>query len=76
MAIEDGVLKVGTPLCVPTKESLFIGTVSSIEVNQKPVELARKGQEVCIKIENTTGDAPRMYDRHFTHEDLLVSKVS
>ena len=52
-----------------------IGVVSSIEVNHKTVELARKGEEVCIKVEATGGDAPRLYGRHFDHTDLLVSKV-
>lgn len=61
---------------MPSKESLFLGTVSSLESNQKPVEVAKQGQEVCIKIENTTGEAPRMYDRHFNYEDLLVSRIS
>jgi hypothetical protein len=39
------------------------------------MDIAKVGQEVCIKIENTTGEAPRMFDRHFTAEDLLVSRV-
>ena len=49
--------------------------VSSIESNHKQVENARKGLEVCIKIEAVSGDAPRLYGRHFDHTDLLVSKV-
>ena len=56
-------------------QNVFLGTVSSIEMNHKAVDLAKSGMEVCIKIENTTGDAPRMYDRHFTLEDTLVSRV-
>jgi translation initiation factor 5B len=39
------------------------------------MELAKAGDEVCVKIENTTGDAPKLYGRHFTHEDTLISKV-
>ena len=50
--------------------------MTSIEANHKSVEIARKGSEVCIKIDSTSGDAPKMYGRHFTHEDLLVSKVT
>lgn len=56
-------------------QCIAIGTISSIELNHKPLDMAKKGQEVCIKIENTTGDAPKMYGRHFDYEDLLVSKV-
>ena len=52
-----------------------IGVVSSIEVNHKTVDVARKGEEVCIKVEATGSEAPRLYGRHFDHTDLLVSKV-
>ena len=41
-----------------------------------PVDIAYKGQEVAIKIESVSGDAPKLYGRHFDHTDLLVSKVS
>ncbi|GIX79732.1 eukaryotic translation initiation factor 5B [Caerostris extrusa] len=76
VSVEAGVLKDGTPLCVPSKEFLEIGVVTTIEVNHKPIEMARKGQEVCIKIEPSGGEAPKMYGRHFDHSDLLVSKIS
>lgn len=52
-----------------------IGVVSSIEVNHKVVGMARSGEEVCIKVEPTGGEAPRLYGRHFDHTDTLVSKV-
>ncbi|XP_076362546.1 eukaryotic translation initiation factor 5B isoform X1 [Tachypleus tridentatus] len=76
VSIESGVLKEGTPLCVPSRDFLDVGTVTTIEVNHKPVENARKGQEVCIKIEPLSGESPKMYGRHFEHTDLLVSKIS
>ena len=57
-------------------QCIVLGAVSSIEVNHKNVETARKGQEVCIKIENTGGDAPKMYGRHFDSQDILISRVS
>jgi translation initiation factor 5B len=75
VSVEAGCLRVGTPLCVPSRERIALGTVSSIEVNNKPVDSVRIGQEACIKIENTTGEAPRMFDRHFTAEDAIVSRV-
>lgn len=93
--VEAGIVKEGTPLCVPTKEvglqdayvwivvrKLFllqfvdIGIVTSIENNHKPVETARKGMEVCIKIEPIPGESPKMFGRHFDEKDFLVSKVS
>uniref|UniRef100_A0A1I7YD20 Eukaryotic translation initiation factor 5B n=1 Tax=Steinernema glaseri TaxID=37863 RepID=A0A1I7YD20_9BILA len=76
VSVESGQLKRGTPICVPSKDKIFIGTVSSIERNHEQVELAKAGDEICIKIENTTGEAPKLYGRHFTHEDLLVSRIS
>jgi len=52
-----------------------LGVVTSIESNHKTVESARKGQEVCIKIEPIAGEAPKMFGRHFDEKDFLVSKV-
>jgi len=52
-----------------------LGVVTSIESNHKTVESARKGQEVCIKIEPIPGEAPKMFGRHFDEKDFLVSKV-
>lgn len=74
--IEGGQLKRGTPICVPSKEGIFLGAVSSIERNHEEVAIAKTGEEVCIKIENTTGEAPKLYGRHFTHEDALVSRIT
>lgn len=53
-----------------------IGRVSSIEYNHKVVETARKGQEVCLKIDHVGSDAPKLYGRHFDHNDILMSKIS
>uniref|UniRef100_A0A0K0FHC9 Eukaryotic translation initiation factor 5B n=1 Tax=Strongyloides venezuelensis TaxID=75913 RepID=A0A0K0FHC9_STRVS len=76
VSIEAGQLKKGTPICIPSKDNILLGTVSSIEKNHEEVNIAKQGDEVCIKIENTTGDAPKLYGRHFTHEDILISKIS
>ncbi|XP_069747098.1 eukaryotic translation initiation factor 5B isoform X2 [Narcine bancroftii] len=76
VAIEAGLLKQGTPICVPSKNFIDIGVVTSIEVNHKQVDVARKGQEVCVKIEPIPGESPKMYGRHFEATDFLVSKIS
>lgn len=76
VTIEDGVLVPGTPIAVPTKELDTIGRVSTIEHDHKQLESARKGQEVCVKIEHCASDAPKMYGRHFDSTDLLYSKIS
>lgn len=52
-----------------------IGRVVSVEYNHKPVEIAKQGQEVCIKIQAYPGEAPKMFGRHFEADDVLVSKV-
>lgn len=52
-----------------------IGVVTSIEMNHKSVDCAKKGQEICIKIEPIPGESPKMYGRHFEATDIIVSKV-
>lgn len=76
VTVEAGIVKVGTPICVPSKEFINVGIVTSIENNHKPVDSARKGQEVCVKIENVPGETPKLFGRHFDETDLLVSKIS
>lgn len=53
-----------------------LGIVTSIECNHKQIPTARKGMEVCIKIEPIPGETPKMFGRHFDEKDLLMSKVS
>lgn len=74
--VENGIVKEGTPICVPSKDFVDIGIVTSIESNHKQIESARKGQEICIKIEPIPGEAPKMFGRHFDENDMLVSKIS
>ncbi|KAF7255587.1 hypothetical protein EG68_07913 [Paragonimus skrjabini miyazakii] len=74
--VEAGVVRERTPLCVPSKDCIHLGRVYSIESNHKPVEEARTGQEVCIRIDPLDGETPKLYGRHFDHNDLLVSKIS
>lgn len=74
--VEAGIVKEGTPICVPSQEFIELGIVTSIEVNHKQVETARKGQEVCIKIDPIPGESPKMFGRHFDEADFLVSKIS
>ncbi|XP_040887878.1 eukaryotic translation initiation factor 5B [Toxotes jaculatrix] len=76
VSVEAGVLKQGTPLCVPSKGFVDIGVVTSIEINHKSVDSAKKGQEICIKIEPIPGESPKMYGRHFEATDIIVSKIT
>lgn len=61
--VKEGVLRCGTPVCVPDKGNLRLGVVQSIELNKKPVTQARaKDGSVAIKIVN---DGSVTYGRHF-----------
>eukprot|EP01121_Diplochlamys_sp_Union-15-3_P009242 TRINITY_DN2510_c0_g1_i4.p1 TRINITY_DN2510_c0_g1~~TRINITY_DN2510_c0_g1_i4.p1 ORF type:complete len:1122 (-),score=321.45 TRINITY_DN2510_c0_g1_i4:75-3440(-) len=72
----DGVVKSGTPIVVPSKSMLEVGSVTSIEKDNKPVSLARKGDEVAIKIERAPGEQILQVGRHFYTTDLLYSRIS
>ncbi|KAK4469735.1 hypothetical protein MN116_007258 [Schistosoma mekongi] len=74
--VEAGVVRVGTPICVPSRECVHLGRIFSIENNHKPMEEARTGMEVCVRIDPTDGETPKLYGRHFDLNDLLVSKIS
>uniref|UniRef100_A0A8C5WXU2 Eukaryotic translation initiation factor 5B n=1 Tax=Laticauda laticaudata TaxID=8630 RepID=A0A8C5WXU2_LATLA len=76
VVVDAGQVKQGTPICVPSKNFIDIGIITSIEINHKQVDVAKKGQEVCVKIEPIPGEAPKMYGRHFEATDILVSKIS
>lgn len=69
----DGTLRMGTPVCVPSKEFIELGRVTSLEVNHKPVEIAKKGDSVAVRLEGA--NPVREYGRHFDATNLLYSKV-
>ncbi|CAJ1348084.1 unnamed protein product [Effrenium voratum] len=71
-----GQLRAGTPLCVPDKDNLIIGHVAGIEINKKAVPKARRGDTVCVKIEQTTAQNHIMYGRHFDHTSQLYSAIT
>lgn len=67
----EGVLKPGTPLVIPDRDCLKLGTVLSIEANKKPVQNARKETgSVAVKIAN---DGSACYGRHFDDKSQIVS---
>ena len=71
-----GQLRSGTPLCIPDKDDLAIGHVASIEINKKGVPKARRGDTVCVKIEQTTAQNHIMYGRHFDFSNKIYSKIT
>ncbi|KAF3974364.1 hypothetical protein CMV_002293 [Castanea mollissima] len=73
----EGILKIGTPLCIPQRDFIDIGRVASIENNHKAVDFAKKGLKVAIKIVGTNSEEQqKMFGRHFEIEDELVSHIS
>lgn len=93
--VVEGQLRVGTPICVITKNNptadggeapssslslnvCTLGRVTSIEHNHKPLQVVRKGHPgVAIKLEPAgQHEASRMYGRHFTDSDVLMSKLT
>ncbi|CAJ1976957.1 unnamed protein product [Sphenostylis stenocarpa] len=75
--ILEGIAKIGTPICIPSREFIDIGRIASIENNHKPVDYAKKGQKVAIKIVGSNPEEQqKMYGRHFEIDDELVSHIS
>ena len=69
-----GVLKIGTPICVPGKDMLKVGVVDSIEANHKPIKSAKKNNNpVAVKIKNLPSI---LFGRHLDLEDELVSLLT
>lgn len=71
-----GQLRPGTPICVPEKGFIEIGRIGSIEKDHKDCKVARKGESVCIKIDQNTSQNQTAYGRHFDHTSKLYSKIS
>ncbi|KAJ8528516.1 hypothetical protein K7X08_022208 [Anisodus acutangulus] len=69
--------KIETPICIPQKDFIDIGRLASIENNHRPVDYAKKGQRVVVKIVGSNFEEQhKMFGRHFETEDELVSKIS
>ncbi|MCI12686.1 eukaryotic translation initiation factor 5B-like, partial [Trifolium medium] len=68
---------IGTPICIPSREFIDIGRIASIEINNKSVNHAMKGQEVAIKIVGCNSEEKqKTFGRHFDIDDELVSHIS
>jgi translation initiation factor 5B len=73
--VVEGILKVGTPLCVPAIGGLHIGNVTSIEMNGREQTTARKGASVAVKIVNESN--PNItYGRQFDSTNMLYSTLT
>jgi translation initiation factor 5B len=52
--ILDGQLRIGTPLCVREKDGMKIGKVIGLQVNNKDVQIGKKGMDLAVKLEGKT----------------------
>ncbi|KAK2725140.1 hypothetical protein QYM36_001552 [Artemia franciscana] len=43
---------------------------------KKTVPIGKKGDEICLKIENVSDDAPKMMGHHFDVDDIIMSSIS
>jgi len=73
--VVEGILKIGTPLCVPSLGGLHIGKVTSIEANGNEQDTARKGSSVAVKIVNETNPT-LTYGRQFDSTHALYSTLT
>ncbi|GKY98785.1 hypothetical protein MPSEU_000834700 [Mayamaea pseudoterrestris] len=73
--VVEGILKVGTPLCVPAIGGLHVGNVTSIEMNGREQNTARKGASVAVKIVNE-GNPNITYGRQFDSTNMLYSTLT
>lgn len=73
--VVGGQLRIGTPICVPEKDFLVIGHVGGIQKDKKDVQIARRGDSVCVKIEQNTQQNVH-FGRHFDHTHQLYSLIS
>jgi len=72
--VKEGLLRIGTPLVIPTNESLKLGYVQLIELNKKPIEQARaKDRYVAVKI---IYNGSVSYGRQFDDTCQFVSKIT
>jgi len=74
--IMGGQLRVGTPLCIPEKDNMVIGRVTGIEKDKKPVKMGKRGEQVCVKIEQNTAQSHITYGRHFDYKNTLYSLIT
>jgi len=75
MEVVEGILKVGTPLCVPALQGLHVGIVTSIENNGKEIQTAKKGASVAVKIVNEHNPTI-CYGRQFDSTNMLYSTLT
>ena len=74
VTVKAGILKIGTPLCVPERDNLQIGKVESIEQNKKSVtSVTAKDGPVAIRV---AGVSTVSFGRHFDESHQVCSWIT
>lgn len=86
--IEEGQVRVGTPLIV-RNDGTSLGKIIGIQINNKDIQIGKKGMELAIKLEGITmlkyfddkGEEKEReqlitFGRHFDENSVLCSKIS
>lgn len=87
--VEEGQLRVGTPLKIRSQDGISIGKVIGIQIENKDIMIGKKGMELAVKFEgrtmlkfyDETGEEKEreqhiMYGRHINENDVLCSKIT
>ncbi|XP_042485764.1 eukaryotic translation initiation factor 5B-like [Macadamia integrifolia] len=72
----EGIAKVGTPICIPSRDFMDVGEISAMKINEE-VDEVEKGTKVMVKLWHTNlKEEPKKFGRHFTEGDELVSHIT
>ena len=82
--VREGRVRIGMPLnysvyCDESKKHIksdkepYLGIITSLQKNNKDIDEANEGDDVCIRCDNPEG---LLYGRHFGHTNKLISKLS
>ena len=74
--VKEGILRLHTPICVPSKDNLLLGKVTSIEKDHKALFELKRGGRAAIKITPSQANSHLAYGKHFDWQDDLVSLIS
>jgi len=74
--VVEGVVRKNTPICIPGKNFMELGVITSIQKDHLQLEEAKQGDDVCIEIVQSPDKQQFMFGRQFDETDRLVSKIS
>ncbi|KAJ2627575.1 eukaryotic translation initiation factor 5B, partial [Coemansia sp. RSA 1694] len=84
--IVEGHLLLGTPICVvkvnpetKLRKVVSLGKVTTIRVNDKPVNIVRRGDAnagFTIEIKGAPYESSKVYGRHFDDSNVLYSRIT